>query len=241
VNLAPLNGTLTPMLGLREPVSGLMHLGAAVLAIYGTLLLVARSREEPRKQIALGLYGLSMIALLSASAAYHLATLAPDRLAILRRIDHASIFVLIAGTFTPFCACVLEGRFSRLSLIGIWTVAFAGIVAKLAYMDMPDSVSSGLYVAMGWLAVLGYSQIAAALSHRAMALLFVGGVLYTVGGVVDALRWPVFWPGVFGFHENLHLLVVIAGLIHYLVIHAYVVPYRREAAVPVEVELEAVA
>lgn len=227
MELIPLNGTLSPMLGFREPVSGLMHLVAGLGAMYGTFLLLAHSRGEPRKMAALGLYGASLVVLFFASAAYHLVDAAPDRLHYLRMLDHASIFVLIAGTFTPFCAIVLEGPRARAALLGIWGLAFVGIAGKLTFMDMPDAVSSGLYVAMGWLGVLGYSEISAAISRKAMVWVFVGGVLYTIGGVVDALRWPVAWPGVFGFHENLHLLVVLAGLVHFMAIRRYVLPYKR--------------
>lgn len=223
----PLNGALEPMLGFREPVSGLSHLLAALLAAFGSGVLFARSQGDKLKQAAMAIYGLSLVALFFASAAYHMVTLPPEALVVFRKIDHASIFLLIAGTFTPFYAVAVEGWWRLGNLMLIWTVAVVGIGLKMLFIDMPDAWSSGLYVAMGWLALIGHTKLASAISWRAMRWMLGGGILYTVGAIIDAVQWPVPWPGVFGFHECLHLLVMFAAATHYAVVYRYLVPFRR--------------
>ncbi len=224
------NGVLEPMLGFREPVSGLTHFAAAILASFGSGVLFARSQGDKLKQAAMAIYGASLTALFFASTVYHLVTLPPDALVYFRKVDHASIFFLIAGTFTPFYAVAVEGWWRMGNLMLIWTVALVGVVLKVSFIGMPDAWSSGLYVAMGWLAMIGYARLASIISHRAMAWCLAGGVAYTVGAVVDAAQWPVPWPGVFGFHETLHVLVMVAAAMHYYVILRFLVPFRREQA-----------
>lgn len=221
-----LNGTLEPMLGFREPVSGCTHFVAAVLAAFGSGVLFARSSGDKWKQVAMAAYGATMVMLFFASATYHLVTLPPETLVWFRKVDHASVFLLIAGTFTPFYAVAVEGWWRAGNLMLIWTVAVAGVVLKVAFIDLPDRWSSGIYVAMGWLALIGYAKLADAISHRAMAWLLAGGVVYTLGAVVDAAQWPVPWPGIFGFHETLHVMTMIAAGLHYSVVYRYLVPFR---------------
>jgi hemolysin III len=223
----PLNGFLAPMMGFREPVSGISHAFAAMLAAFGSGVLFAKSEGDKLKQAAMAIYGASMTALFFVSSAYHLVTLPPELLVWFRKADHACVFVLIAGTFTPFYVVAVEGWWRWGNLMLIWTVALVGVGLKASFVEMPDLWSSSLYAGMGWLALIGYAKLAAAISHRAMAWVFMGGVIYTVGAVVDAARWPVPWPGVFGFHETLHVLTVVAAIVHYHVILRYLVPRRR--------------
>jgi hemolysin III len=221
------NGDLIPMLGLREPVSALTHLIAAPLAAIGARLLWVRTHGESTKRASMVVYGASLVWLYLISGLYHMVRVSPDALVFLRKLDHAAIFILIAGTFTPFFVNAAVGRVRAGNLILIWSVAIAGIALKILYIGMPDAWSSGLYVGMGWLALIGYAELASALSHRAMAVALLGGVLYSAGAVVDAARWPVPLPGVFGSHEVLHVLVMVASALHFWVVLRFVVPYRR--------------
>jgi len=224
------NGYLEPLFGCREPVSGLTHLLGFLVAAVGCSVLWSGSRGDRPKRISMAIYGASLMALYAASAAYHIVDVPAEQLAVFRRLDHASIFVLIAGTFTPFYVNATRGLWRSLNLILIWSCALVGIALKVLFIGMPDAASAGLYVGMGWLAMIGYAKLASVISHRAMAWALVGGVIYSVGAAVDVAQWPVPLPGVFGFHEVLHVLVMIASAIHFAVVMRYLVPLARPIA-----------
>ncbi|HVY60495.1 MAG TPA: hemolysin III family protein [Planctomycetota bacterium] len=221
------DGDLTPLFGLREPVSGLTHLVGALISLAGGVVLWRRSAGDRAKQVSMAIYAAGLVLLYTASAAYHLVTAPPEVLANYRRADHAAIFLLIAGTYTPFCVNAASGLWRLGGLLTIWTTALAGIALKVTWIDMPDAPSAGLYIAMGWLVVLAYRRLAATISHRAMALAGLGGALYTLGASLDVLEWPVPFPGYFGFHETFHVLVMLASAVHFYVVLRYVVPVER--------------
>lgn len=221
------NGHILPFLGLREPVSGLTHLLGAIIAAIGGAVLWARARGDRPKRISFAIYASTLVALLLASATYHLVDLAPERLVPFRKVDHASIFLLIAGTFTPFYVNVVDGWWRLGNLVLIWTAAALGITLKLLFMNMSDAASAGLYLGMGWLALIGYLKLASRISHAAMGWMLAGGVLYSAGAVVDVAQWPVPIPGIFGFHETFHVFVLAASAIHFGVVLRYVAPFER--------------
>lgn len=225
--LADVNNVMRPALGMREPVSGLTHMIAAVIALFATSILWDRSRGDRPKQWSMAIYGFSLVLLYCASAAYHIVETSPQTLVLYRKIDHCAIFVLIAGTYTPFCFNAWGGRWRALSLTLIWGLAFAGIGLKSFWINISDGVSASLYIVMGWLVVLGYTKLAAVITHRAMLWAGVGGVIYSAGATIDVVGWPWSVPGVFAGHEVFHLFVMLASAVQYAVVLRYVVPVER--------------
>ena len=207
----------------KDPISGLTHLATALVALLGALVLVARP-AAPADRLALSIYGLSLVLLFSASATYHLVKTSPGRELWLRKLDHVAIYLLIAGTYTPVCVIVLTGAWRWGLLGGIWLLALIGIVVKLFYITAPRWLTVALYLLMGWLGVVGFQPLLAALPLAAFAWLLAGGLLYSVGAIVYAMRRPNFVPGVFGFHELWHLFVSAAGAAHFIFILGYIAP-----------------
>ena len=208
----------------KDPISGLTHLASALAAVGGLIALWFLSPAEGQTRPSAVVYGFSLVLLFSASAAYHLIKTSPGRELWLRRLDHTAIFLLIAGTYTPVCISVLTGAWRWGLLITVWTLAVVGIIFKLFFIKAPRWISVALYVGMGWLGVVGVTQLWQALPGAALAWLLAGGLLYTGGAVVYGFKWPNFAPGVFGFHELWHLFVTAASVAHYIFIAAYIVP-----------------
>ena len=211
----------------RPLLRGYLHAGAAfAAALGGTYLVVLSSADRPR-QLSMLVYGIGLILLFSVSALYHVHAWAPARRAILRRIDHANIFVLIAATYTPLAFNVLSGWW-RVGVLGaVWGVALAGVGTAVAGVQLRRWARAGLYVGMGWIALAAVGQIAAALPWPAIALLIGGGLLYSAGALFYARRWPDPWPRVFGYHEVFHLLTVAAAVAFYVLVLVYVLPAPR--------------
>ncbi len=208
----------------REPVNGWSHFLAAVLAAVGWGVLLFLGREDFARQMVLSIYGLSMVFLFSCSAAYHSVFAAPRILERLRKLDHAAIYLQIAGTYTPFCALVFHGFWSWGLLAVIWGLAGLGILVKMFLMQAPRWVSAGVYLGMGWLSVAAVGEMWRTLSAGALIWLFAGGLLYTGGAIVYATKKMDFFPGKFGFHEVWHLFVVCGALAHFVSIAAYLAP-----------------
>ena len=210
--------TVTFLRRFRQPVSGLTHLLTAVAALAGSALLVAQAGGPPGRRIALGLYGLSLVLLFSCSAAYHLIQAGPRGTLLLRKLDHTAIYLLIAGTYTPICVLRLAGFWKWGLLAVIWSLAVIGIGVKIFIIKAPRWVTAGVYVVMGWLAILAIRPILAALPSGALFWLIAGGVVYTLGAVIYILKKPDFVPGVFGFHEVWHLFVMLGAAAHFIAI-----------------------
>jgi len=155
--------------------------------------------------VAFGIFSFSLVALYGASALYHLLPVSQSGVARLRRLDHMTIFLLIAGTYTPICVLALEGGW-RVGLLGlVWTLALCGIVFKLFWMGTPRWLSVGISLAMGWLAVIAASAIFRAIPPAGIAWILYDGLIYSAGALIYALKRPNLVPGVFGFHELWHL------------------------------------
>jgi hemolysin III len=209
---------------LREPVSGLTHLAGVLLALIALIVLLTRTGGRVDQIVAFGIFGLSLIALYSASALYHLLPVSPAATARLRRLDHMTIFILIAGTYTPVCVLALEGGW-RAGLLGlIWTLALCGVALKLLWMEAPRWLSVGVYLAMGWLAVIAASAIFRAIPYGGIAWILGGGLVYSAGALIYALKRPNLVPGVFGFHELWHLFVLAGSACHFWAILHYIAP-----------------
>jgi hemolysin III len=203
---------------LREPVNGLTHLGGAVAAFCGQIALLAVSWDVTAKIVSSLIYGLSLILLFSASAAYHMARVRPKVLEILRRMDHSAIFLLIAGTYTPFCMIAFTGfwRWGLLSIV--WAFALIGILVKVFIPGMPRWLHTAPYILMGWLGVLAAGQVFKNVSTWVLAWLLTGGVIYTIGAVIYATKKLDLFPGKFGFHELWHVFVLLGALAHFVAV-----------------------
>jgi len=201
---------------LREPVNGLTHLGGAVLASLGLFVLLFTGRGGIAKNVSVLVYGLGLVGMFSASAAYHLAKVQPATLQTLRKIDHSSIFMLIAGTYTPFCLMAFTGFWHWGLLAIIWGIALAGIAVKIFYINAPRWLNATMYIVMGWLCLIAAPQMPASLPPGALLWLITGGVLYTLGAIIYATRIFNFKPGIFGFHEVWHIFVLLGAAAQYI-------------------------
>ena len=203
---------------MREPVNSLTHWVGAALALGGLAVLLVVGWSTPAKIISLVVYGVSLIAMFSASAAYHMVRVKDRLLEIYRKVDHAAIFFLIAGTYTPFCVNAFHG-FWKWGLLGIvWSLALIGIIVKVFYIRAPRWVNAGIYLIMGWLSVSAAGQFLAVLPAWVLGWLIAGGILYTLGAIVYITKIFNFKPGVFGFHEIWHIFVLLAAAAHYVAV-----------------------
>src|SRR3954451_21794641 len=178
-----------------------------------------------RATAASAVYAGALAGLLGTSALYHRVTWQPRARAWVRRLDHSMIFVLIAGTYTPFAMLVLDGTLSDIVLIAVRGGAAAGILFTLIWVDAPKWLTAAAYVALGWFSVIALPQIVSRAGAGAFVLLAVGGLAYTAGAVVYARRRPDPRPATFGYHEIFHVLVVIAAAAHFTAVAAFAVPY----------------
>jgi hemolysin III len=208
----------------REPVNGLTHLFGALLAVFGLAILLIVSTGDLLKQSSLFIYGISLVALLSASAAYHLVKASPQTIQWLRKLDHSAIFLLIAGTYTPVCLNLFSGFWQWGMLAIIWSIALLGTLSKMLWINAPRGLSAAIYLVMGWLGVIGGKELVAALPPGALALLAAGGLAFTLGAIVYITKIFDFAPGVFGFHEVWHIFVLVGCACHYLLMLFYVAP-----------------
>jgi hemolysin III len=207
----------------REPVNGLTHLGGAIASAGGLVALLIIGWQGIEKIISLLVYGFSLIGLFAASATYHLAKVKPATQQILRKLDHSAIFLLIAGTYTPFCINAFTGFFRWGLLIIIWAIALIGILIKVFWIGAPRWLNVLVYIIMGWLGVSAIGQMTTALPPFALAWLVTGGVVYTLGAVVYATKTFNFVPGVFGFHEVWHIFVLLGALAHFVAVMGVIV------------------
>ena len=210
----------------REPDNGLTHLAGALLAVVacGVLVRLALEVGTLRHLIAFGIFGLSLVGLYTASALYHSLQLGPVGLDRLLRLDCAMVFVLIAGSYTPFCLVALRGGWRWTILIVVWSIAIGGSIYKLSRMDAHIWLSTSLYLGMGWMAVLIAPLLIAAVPGEGVAWLAIGGLVYTIGAVVFALERPRLRPGVFGSHALWHLLVIAGSGCHFWAVARYLTP-----------------
>ena len=208
----------------RDPVSGLTHFFSAILAVVGLIVLLFLGRGDANKEISLLVYGLSLILMLSASAAYHLVNARPAILIWLRKMDHTAIYLLIAGTYTPVCLHYFTGFWRSGFLAIIWGMALAGIIVKLFIIRAPRWVTAGIYLLMGWLSILAVREMISRMPPPALMWLALGGLAYTLGAIVYMLKKPDFIPGVFGFHEVWHIFVILGCLAHFILIAVFIAP-----------------
>lgn len=205
---------------IREPGSALTHFIGAICTLVGMIPLLMRSFESASNpiMISMTIFSVSMLLLYSASATYHGVNFSGSVLRIFRKLDHMMIFVLIAGTYTPICVIGLEGNSGYTFLAIVWGLALLGMIVKACWITCPKWFSSVIYIAMGWLCVFVFGQLHSHLSVISFVFLFAGGVIYTIGGIIYALKLSCFNTKhtFFGSHEIFHLFVMGGSLCHFI-------------------------
>ena len=213
---------------IKDPGSAITHFIGMLMAIFAAFPLLIKAAHEPSRiyLISLAIYAVSLILLYAASTTYHTFDFSERVNTILKKIDHMMISVLIAGSYTPVCLLVLEGRMRIILLAVVWTLALTGILIKAFWVFCPKWVSSVLYIGMGWTCVLAFAQIFRNMPLAAFGWLLAGGIIYTVGGIIYALKLPIFnmKHKDFGSHEIFHLFVMGGSICHFIVMYGYLLP-----------------
>ncbi|MCK9393375.1 hemolysin III family protein [bacterium] len=212
---------------IKDTISGYSHAGGALLALIGTIVLIVTciQNNQSEKIFPSLIFGLSMMMLYASSGFYHLFGTSAEEIDIFRRIDHAMIYVLIAGTYTPLCLIGLPGLLGTISTISIWVIAIFGISTvffKKFWTKMPRWGATGLYLLMAWLSIGLIYPLSKAIPAEAIWWLMIGGVFYTVGAVIYACKKPNIRKG-FGFHEIFHILVLLGTICHFWCIYGYLI------------------
>jgi hemolysin III len=202
-----------------ERINFVSHLLAAVASLAGYVVLLYNSSGSATKIVLSSIYGLCAVFLFSCSAMYHGQKSGEDERNLWRRLDHIAIFFLIAGTYTPISYLYLDGGW-RWGIIGAqWLLVLLGVVFTLVYLQGPRWLTALICVLLGWMVLIPMNRLLAAMPLPSILLLFSGGIAYTLGAVLYAIKKPNPFPGIFGFHEVFHLLVILGATLHYLVIY----------------------
>lgn len=223
---APKEKGRDPYDGLR-PWSAVTHGAGALLAVLGTVLLVVRTASlngSAWQYATFSVYGATMILLYTASTLYHCINTSVKGRIALRRLDHASIYLLIAGTYTPICLVPLRGPWGWALFGVIWGLALLGLTMTMLWINAPRSITAGIYIFMGWLAIIAIYPLAQVLASKGLFWLLAGGVMYTIGGVLYALKWPGRSNPRFGCHEIFHVFIVLGSVCHFLLMYRIVAP-----------------
>lgn len=211
---------------IKDPGSAITHFIGMLMAIFAAVPLLIKAAHEPSRIyiVSIAIYAASLILLYAASTTYHTFNKSEKINTLLKKVDHMMISVLIAGSYTPICLLVLGGKTGILLLCIVWGIAIVGILIKAFWVYCPKWVSSVLYIGMGWTCVLAFTQILNSMSLAAFGWLLAGGVIYTVGGVIYALKLPIFNSKhkYFGSHEIFHLFVMGGSACHFVVMYAFV-------------------
>lgn len=211
---------------IREPGSAITHYIGMLLSLFAAvpLLVKAESSRIPSAITAMGIFILTMILLYAASTIYHSLNVKDSILKLFRKLDHMMIFILIAGTYTPVCMVVLGDKTGWNLLALVWGIAAAGILIKAFWITCPKWFSSILYIAMGWVCILAFTRIIHALPRAGFGWLLAGGIIYTAGGIIYALKLPLFNARhkYFGSHEIFHLFVMGGSFCHYVMMYCFV-------------------
>lgn len=207
---------------LRPMLRGYIHLASALAAPFALawLLLIADSATG---YIGGAVFGVGLLLLFATSASYHIPPWPPRARRIIARFDHSMIFIAIAASYTPFCLRVIDSAWGIAILAVVWSLALGGVVMRMAWPSAPKWLSVACYLVVGWVAVTGIGPLSEALPARAIVLLVVAGILYSVGAIIYAVRWPNPLPRFVGHHEIFHLMVTVASVMLYGVVATYVV------------------
>ena len=212
---------------IREPGSAITHFVAMMMAVFASIPLLVKTAVSSGNIAftAMTVFMLSMILLYAASTTYHSVNVSDRALKIFRKVDHMMIFILIAGTYTPVCTIILGGKIGYTLLLAVWSIAIFGIIIKMLWITCPKWFSSVIYIAMGWVCVFVFVPLWNSLPHAAFLWLLAGGIIYTIGGVIYALKLPLFNAkhANFGSHEIFHLFVMAGSICHFIFMYYYIV------------------
>ena len=212
------------MMKIKDPVSALTHFAGAVLSLVAVvqLILKAITTNDLFYILSFTIFGFSLVALYTASTVYHILDRPEAMRLVARRIDHMMIFVLIAGTYTPICLVSLKGSLGYSLFAVIWAIAITGIIMKALWINAPRWLTAGLYILRGWLVVFAIGPVVRSLPACGFHWLLAGGIVYTIGGIIYALKWPLKNNPWFGFHELFHIFVLGGSFCHYMLVIGYV-------------------
>lgn len=206
---------IQPMLKFREPFNAISHLIGALAALLAVILLISLGKYSTSQATGILIYGISLVGMFTASGLYHSVVAKPRTITILRKIDHSAIYLLIAGTYTPFCLIAFDG-FWRWGLMGIiWSIALLGVGIKIFLINTPRWITAGVYLLMGWLSLFAIREMIIQLPFGALCFLLAGGLCYTSGAIIYITRKGNPFPGVFGFHEIWHIFVLLGAGAHF--------------------------
>jgi len=210
---------------IKDPISGISHLIGALLSLFGTILLLyfAYQQNDVTKIVSFFVFGFSMLFLYTSSTTYHLFGHSPEEVDVFRKIDHAMIYILIAGTYTPFCLIALKGVWGISTMIAIWALAVAGISTvffKSFWTKVPRHIATSLYVFMGCLSFILIYPLYKSTGMGTITWLLIGGIFYIVGAVIYSRKKPIISKN-FGFHELFHILVLLGTISHFYGIYKY--------------------
>ncbi len=211
------------ILTLREPINALTHIAGAFASLVGLILLVVFSSiyAEAWHIVSFSIFGATLLMMYTASSLYHAMNLSEKGIANMRRIDHVMIFLLIAGTYTPFCLVRLRGAWGWTLFGLVWSMALIGIVLKIFFMNIPRWISTAIYLVMGWLCVAAIYPLSKTLEAASLIWLITGGLFYSVGAVIYGLKRPNPYPNFLGFHEIWHLFVLAGSFCHFWSVFRY--------------------
>jgi hemolysin III len=207
----------------RPLLRGYFHLGASVAAAGGCILIVLLANSA-KAYVGGAVFAVSLLALYTTSGLYHSIRWGPPVKDILKRLDHAMIFVLIAGTYTPFCLFAGSPAWGVSLLAVVWSIAGVGVGLKIAWPNAPRWLSVALYLGSGWIALVAATKLTDWYAIGPLAVVALGGVLYSAGGIIYGLRRPNPFPRVFGYHEVFHVLVIAGSALHFSVVAVYLMP-----------------
>lgn len=210
----------------REPINGFTHLGGAILSFAGLLALVIKTTLTSPTIVditAVIIFGISLVLLYSASATYHLVVASDKVISFLRKVDHSMIFILIAGSYTPFCLIALKGIEGWVTFGIVSGIAICGVVFKMIWFNCPRWLSTSVYIGMGWISVFIIIPLYKSIALGGILLLLAGGISYTIGAIIYGLKPKALKFKNLGFHEIFHIFILIGSLCHYIAVFKYVI------------------
>lgn len=211
---------------LREPINAITHLAGAGLSLIALIAMLAKvisSNPTTTAILSVIIFGISLILLYTTSGTYHGIISTEKVISIFQKLDHSMIFVLIAGSYAPFCLVSLGGKFGFTMFTIMISIAIFGIIFKLCWFNCPSWVNSAMYIGMGWAALFMLKPLSAILPSISLFLLILGGVLYTIGGVIYALKPNTLKIGNWGNHEIFHIFILLGSLSHFICVFTYVI------------------
>lgn len=210
---------------IREPFNALSHLAGALLSFIALIMMIIKSASTGASMLAIfavTFFGVSLMLLYGASATYHAAIAKPRLIAFFRRLDHSMIYVLIAGSYAPFCLIALNGKIGWIIFSIVALAAFAGILFKMVWFNSPRWLSTILYIVLGWVIVFAIVPLSSVLGMAGLGLLISGGAMYTIGGIIYVIKPNFLEFKHLGFHEIFHLFILAGSLSHFLAVYYYV-------------------